>query len=407
MTKTTFHAVLVAVAVAVGGISYTAPVVAGQAMSAAVAKPLDAANKAIRAKKWDEALGHLREVNGISGKSAYETHVMNQLMAFALANKGAYAEAVPYIEAQINSSQASASEKTQLNKQLLGIQFNLKNYAKAVELGQALIASGAADSTTFNVMAQAYEKQGKLGDAVKFIKGRVDGAISGGRKPAENDLLILLDYQKRLKDSNGQVQTFERLVSYYPKADYWANILSDLVKASGNSDAVSLNLYRLMYSTGTLKKYDDFTEYAQLAMIGGAAAEAVSVMQSAMDKKLIPDDRKGSATRLLESAKKQAAADQAGLAKAEAAAAAAKTGDADVRLGQTYFGVSQFDKAVEVTKRGIGKGGLKSAEEATLLLGIAQLRAGKKGDASTTLKSIKTGDPKIVRLASLWALHAK
>ena len=41
-----------------------------------------------------------------------------------------------------------------------------------------------------------------------------------------------------------------------------------------------------------------------------------------------------------------------------------------------------------------------------LLLGIAQLKDGKKDDAVKTFKSVK-GDPTIERIANLWSLHAK
>ncbi|MFM1887458.1 MAG: hypothetical protein RL026_2615 [Pseudomonadota bacterium] len=407
MSKNSLHAVIVAVAVAIGGgvMSHTA--VAAQSVSAAVAKPMDAANKAVRAKKWDEAIVHLREVNGISGKSAYDTHVMNQLMGYALVSQGKQAEALPYLEAQAGSAFSSAAEKTNLNKQMLVIHFNLKNYPKAVEMGQSLIASGAADASTFNVMAQAYEKQGKLGDAVKFVKNRVDSAVSGGRKPAENDLLILLDYQARLKDENGRMATFERLVSYYPKAAYWENVLSSLTKATGSSDAVKLNLFRLMASTGTLKKHQDYSELAQLALERGASGEAASVVDAGLAKNAYPEDRKASAGRLSAAAKKQAQDDRAKLPGAEAAASAAKNGEGDIRVGQTYYGFGEYDKAIAAYKRGIAKGGLKSPEEAQILLGIAQLKGKKAGEASATFRAVKAGDPQMVRLAALWALHSK
>ncbi len=408
MIKSSFHAVVLAVAVAVGGISYTSQSLAANAVSAAAATQLDAANKAVRAQKWDEAITHLREVNGIAGKTPYDTHVMNQLMSFALLRQNKFAEAAPILETQLGSSFTTAAEKTVINKQLLGIYFNLKNYPKVIELGQAMVGAGAADATTYNVMAQAYDKSGKLGDAIKFIKGRVDSATAKGAKPAENELLLLLDYQRRQKDVNGQTETFEKLVSFYPKASYWENIIPVLLTANDNTDAVTVNIYRLMYSTGTLKRSEDYSEFAKLSIVEGAAGEAVAVLQSGINANLFPADRKAATNRLLESAKKQLAADQAALPKAEADAKAGKAGDADLRVGKTYYGLGQYDKAVEAYKRGIGKGGLRSAEEAQILLGIALYHEKKTGEATSAFKAVKAGgDAKFVRLANLWALAAK
>ena len=175
MTKTKLQAVMLAVAVAIGAGSISVSAyAAGPTNSPAAAKTLNAANAALKAKKWDEAVGHLKEVNGVAGHTPADTYLANQMLAYIYVTQNKYAEAAPILEAQLGSSFASAAEKNTINKQLLGIYFNLKNYAKVIELGQSLVASGAADGSTYNVMAQAYDKLGKLGDAVKFIKARVD-----------------------------------------------------------------------------------------------------------------------------------------------------------------------------------------------------------------------------------------
>jgi Flp pilus assembly protein TadD len=111
-------------------------------------------------------------------------------------------------------------------------------------------------------------------------------------------------------------------------------------------------------------------------------------------------------TRLLESAKKTAAADQAGLAKVEKDAESAPTGDKNVGVGLAYLGYQQYDKAVDQLSKGVSKGSLRSEPEARLLLGIAQLKAGHKDEAVKAFRSVK-GDEGLQRLADLWALRAK
>lgn len=408
MTKHSFKAVILAVAVATGGASFTTvATAAAPAMSAAVATPLDAANKAIRANRLDEALAKLREAGAVSGKTPHETHVMNQLLSFVLLKQNKFAEALPVLEQMLGSGQATPAEKTTINKQLLGIYSAQKNYPKMLEVGQGLIAAGAADSATFGAVATAYEKTGKLGDAVKFVKSRIDSSTSAGKKPPENEMLLLLDYQRRLKDEKGAAETFEKLVTYYQKADYWENILQPVLKAPGNTDAVTLNVYRLMRSTGALKRASDYTEMAQLASENGASGEALEVLQKAIASNAFTEARdKDRTNRLLESIKKKVAADQAGVAKADADAKAGKSGDADVAVARTYFGLGQYDKAAEAAKRGIAKGGVTSVEEAQTLLGISLLRQKKGGEAVAAFKAVK-GDPKFANMASYWAIHAR
>ena len=54
----------------------------------------------------------------------------------------------------------------------------------------------------------------------------------------------------------------------------------------------------------------------------------------------------------------------------------------------------------------LAKGGLKNEADARLILGIAQLHAGKKDDAQKTFELVK-GDPKLERLAHLWEIRAR
>jgi tetratricopeptide (TPR) repeat protein len=115
---------------------------------------------------------------------------------------------------------------------------------------------------------------------------------------------------------------------------------------------------------------------------------------------------KDRAQRLLETAKKRAASDQAGLAKLEKEADASTTGEKNVAVGRAYLGYEQYDKAADQLSKGLEKGGVKNETDARLMLGIAQLKAGHKDDASKTFKTVK-GDAALERLANLWNLRAK
>jgi tetratricopeptide (TPR) repeat protein len=407
MRKVTFQAAVMAAAVAVGTMGIAPAAMAAQSVSAAVAKPLDAANKAVKASKWDEAIAKLHEVGAVGSKTPYDTYVMNQLLSYALMKQNKFGEALPALESNLSSGLASPTEMTQMRKQLLTIYFQQKNYPKAIEVGQSLVAAGAGDDGVNNVIAQSYERQGKLGEAVKIVKARVDAANSRGGKPAENDLLQLLDYQRRLKDDKGEAESFEKLVSFYPKGDYWENVVAPLAKTTGNGDVMTLNVFRLMRSTGTLKKPSDVTEMAQLAKEQGSAGESLEVLQQAITANVFTEQReKDKNNRLLEAIKKQVASDQAALAKAEADARAATTGAADLAVARTYYGLGQYEKAAEAIKRGQAKGGITTPEEAQLLLGISLLRQKKNPEAVAAFKAIK-GDPKYTKLANLWAIHAK
>jgi len=77
-----------------------------------------------------------------------------------------------------------------------------------------------------------------------------------------------------------------------------------------------------------------------------------------------------------------------------------------VGVGVGYFGYGDYAKATKDLQAGIAKGPTKDPQDAKLLLGIAQYKAGAKDDAVKTLKSVK-GDPTLERLAALWVLHIR
>ncbi len=100
------------------------------------------------------------------------------------------------------------------------------------------------------------------------------------------------------------------------------------------------------------------------------------------------------------------AADQPTLAKTEADAASAPNGDKLVGVGIAYYGYGDYAKAAKDLADGIAKGPTKDAQDARLLLGIAQYKAGSKDEAVQTFRSVK-GDPTLERLAALWVLRVK
>ena len=82
-------------------------------------------------------------------------------------------------------------------------------------------------------------------------------------------------------------------------------------------------------------------------------------------------------------------------------------GDKLVQLGGTYMSYGQYDKAVASITKGIAKGGLKSPDEANLLLGLAQLRQRNNAAAQQAFDKVASSSNNgYARLGKLWALRA-
>lgn len=379
-----------------------------QKVSKAAAKPLKAAQEAMQAKNYPEALIKLKEVEGLSGLTPYDQHLMNEMFGFVYVRTGNFPEAAKALEAGLSSGFLEAAEQPQRVKALAQVNYQIKNYDKAIEFGNRSIAEGTADDDMYTLVGQAYYIKGDYKGALKFIDSYVDSQVKAGKTPKEQPLQLIVSSCVKLDDADCTTRALERMVEYYPKPEYWQNLLYSMFQAQGTgADKGLLNVYRLASEVDVLKRPEDYTEMAQLSIEQGSPGEAVRVLEKGLSKGVFTEQRdKERNQRLLESAKKQAATDQASLAKIEKDTAAAKTGDKDVSLGLAYLSYEQYPKAVEALNRGLTKGGVRNEPEARLLLGIAQLKAGNKDEAAKTFQQVK-GNATLERLANLWSLHAK
>jgi tetratricopeptide (TPR) repeat protein len=231
--------------------------------------------------------------------------------------------------------------------------------------------------------------------------------IKSGQTPKDEALQLALSACVKLNDTECTTKELERLVEYHPKPEYWQNLLYSVRSVQNLGDKNTLQVYRLMSELDVLKDPSDYTEMAQLAIEQGNPGEAQRILEKGLQKGVFADPRtKDKNTRLLESAKKAAQTDQASLPKVEKDADASATGDKNVGVGLAYLGYQQYDKALDQLNKGVTKGGVRNDAEARLLLGIAQLKSGKKDDAVKSFKAVK-GDANLERLAELWSLHAK
>lgn len=375
--------------------------------SKALAKPLQTALESLKARKYQQAVEQLRAAEGIAGKTAADQHLINEMLAAACARTSDYACAAKALEALTTDGISSQTQIQNSVKELVGVNTNLKNYDKAIEWGNRAIKDGFADETTRVLVGQAYYQKGDYRGAVKFLDSHIDSLIKAGQTPKLDLLNLARAACAKLDDKACETRQLERLVTYYPKPEYWQGLLISLEhQASGDTN--KMQAYRLMNDVGVLTHGEDYGEMGSIAMDQGAPAEAQHALESGIQKGVFANDPHGlaRAQRALESAKKQATQDQNGLAKAEQAADAATDGQQAATVGQAYFGYQQYDKAVTYLTKALTKGGLKNPADTRLLLGIAQLKAGHKDDAVKSFKQVK-GDPTLERLASLWVLRSR
>ncbi len=373
--------------------------------SAAAAKTLAAAQAASKANRWAECIAKAREAQGVAGKNAYDDFISNELIGFCATRSNDFATAVKAYETNLASSFVDAKALPARNKAILQLYYSMKSYPKVIEYGQKMIKDGSADADTYLLVAQTYYQTGDNKATRDFVGKWIADQERRGQRPRENAIQMYVTACMKLKDEACTAGGFEKLVTYYPNPAGWANLMQSLF--ASRNDAAAFGAYRLAMDVGAMGGASDYTEMAQRAIEMNIPAEAQKTLEAAFAKKAFTEKRDiDRNTRLLNAAKERAAASKAGVAKQERDAAAGKSGDADLAVGQVHLSLGDAASAVKAIQRGIAKGNVTNVAEAQLVLGIAQLRAGNKAEASKAFKAVK-GDADLERVAKLWALRAQ
>lgn len=382
-----------------------------QTVSAKVGKPLQEALAAGQKKQWDVVVSKLKEADAIDGKTAYEQFKINELYGWAYTNQKKFAEAAAAFEKTLDSPYLSADDKDQRTKQIAVSYLQAKQAAKATEYIQRWLKNHPNDTDMGAYLAQLQYAQGQYKQSIDSIQAVISTSEKAGQTPKEDWLKVMLAAGTKAQDNQGSqnstvLKSLEKLVRYYPKPVYWETLLAGMSQQQ-SSDSSRFELYRLMLDTGTLKKPDDYVEYAQLASKKfGLPGEAQSALEAGFAAGILGKDQdKDKHDRLLSTNKQLAAQDKAGLADEDKKAKSAATGQADVAIGQAFLSYGQYEQAIDALERGLKKGGVKAPDEAQLALGIAYLRNKQRDQARTAFKAVKE-DSELGRIASLWALKA-
>jgi hypothetical protein len=405
--KSTFRSAA-AVLAAILSLSLGAQALAQEKISSKVAKPMKAAQEALQKKQWDAALAKIAEADAVAGKTAFDQYQINEFKGYALLQQRKYGEVAKVYEANLNSGKLPPEQLNDRLKTLVQLNTATKNYPKVKELGDRMLKAGTADTDTRVLIAQAHYLTKDYKPAISIMQGAVKSAEQAGKTVDENWLQLIRSSQQNLGDIAGATDTMEKLVRLYPKAEYWDFLLSSRMRQK-NSDRVQLNLYRLAGEVGVMNSADEYVEMTEMLLEAGLPGEAQRVMEAGYEAKAFDSADKARADRFarrLNEAKAAATKDQQSLPTFEKDAQKAPTGQGDVALGLVYSSFGQYDKAAEALARGLGKGGVRDPQQAQIMLGIANLKLGKKAEAVKAFEQVKDDAP-MVDVARLWTLVAR
>ncbi|MGH8178120.1 MAG: tetratricopeptide repeat protein [Steroidobacter sp.] len=372
----------------------------------AVAEPLKKAQAAMQAKQWDTALAEIKKAQAAEKKTPFEAYQIDEFLGYVFIQQKKFGEAAPVFERMLNSGFLPPEQIDDRTKTVAQLYFQVKDYRKAAEWAKKWLAKYPNQEDMAVLLGQSQYLLEDWKSAASTMMGVVKNAERSGQTPKENWLQIVLSSYFKLDDKNGIGEALKKSVRYYPKDEYWENLL-DIYRRKDTSDRITLGYYRLMNDVGVLKDSGDYVEMAQLALDAGVPGEAQEVVEKGFEKgtlKSADKTEQGRYDRLLNGAKKQAQSDRAALAQLAKDAEKAPQGQADVALGQAYLSYGQYDEAIAAFQRGLKKGGVTDVDEAQVSLGIAQMKKGQKDQARQAFQTVKDGS-KWKDLAELWIIR--
>lgn len=390
-----------------GAVQMQMQVRAQEALRPEVGRPLQAAQQLIKAQRYKDALAKVRDADAVAGKSADESLMIERMRIAAASGAGDVDTAAHSFEAVSASNRVPAADKLRMIEAIAGGYYRAREYAKSMQWSQRYFRDGGTSPAIRTLLIQSQYLSGDFAGAASGLTAEIQTAERSGATPAEDRLKLLLNAALKTGDNNASVYAMEKLVTYYPRKEYWADLLSRLQRKPDFSDRLALDTYRLSLATGSMTTANDYMEMAQLALQADLAAEAKHVVDKGFATGVLGTGAQAERQkRLRDLVVKRQGEEEKTRAANEQQALAAKDGNALVNVGMNLVFSGQASKGLQLMQQGIAKGGLKRPDDAKLHLGIAYLVAGDSAKAQAAFKTV-AGNDGSGDLARLWALYAR
>ena len=370
-----------------------------------VAKPLIAAQEAVKTGKHTDALARIAEAEAVPALTPYENYILLRLKAPATFGNGDQAGALAIFEKIVVSPLLPAAEKPSITESAIKLALQLKQYERASAMMKTYLADGGPSEEIKRLYPQALSVLGDHAAVIGLMQAQVAADQAAQRATPEAALRLLAGSQSEVKDSAGYLLTLEALASSTGKPEYWVELTSRTLRRPGFAEErLMLDLYRLRRAVGVPATAGELGDMAHRANQAGLPAEAQLLLDAGFASGLLGKDANAAVDlKLRDAATKAAAQDRATVADSETGALRSKEGNASYGLGMALSGAGNHERALALINQGLVKGGLRRPDDVQLHLGVALWRAGKIAEAKTAFSAVKGTDGG-ADLARLWLL---
>jgi tetratricopeptide (TPR) repeat protein len=371
------------------------------AMSQEVFERLQEAQSLIESKQYAGGQAILAKLRAKPKLSTYETAQLWNLSGYAYYLQENYVASIDAYKNVLAQSDVPEAIVQSTLKTLSQLYFTVEDYRSALNTVKRLMAAISEPSAdVYMLLGQAHFQLKEYKQAIAPLTTAIGKYRTQGKPPQENWLLLLRVCYSELEEYKPMIAVLKELIANYPKVQYvltLAGVYSEL-----GDTKKQLALTEALYEGGHLTQTQHVVNLANLYVLHGAPYKAAKILQHQIDQQLLPADERN--LRLLSQAWYEAREDEKAIAPLSRAAALSGDGELYVRLAQAYINLDRWQAAADAAQHGLDKGGVKRADVANIMLGMALFNQ-RKLSAARRAFAIAARDKRSQKAANQWIAY--
>jgi len=311
-----------------------------------------------------------------------DRYLIARLQLNAAVAQNDYAATGQAMDALSQSGYLDSAKMASLYVDLGGTLYNNKQYPQAAAAFQKATAMDPNNAEASRLYGVALFQAGQKAEAVTALQKAIRIGAASGQKPPEDIYRLAVQAASDAKSPEA-APLAQEWVAAYPSADSWRNSIAIYRNFAQPDTEGTLDLMRLMQATGSLKEPSDYALFAEAAAEQNNFNEAQQVLDAGVAAHVVNP----SAANMREMFAALKTKPRATAADLSVATKSAVNGTALLRIGDRYYAMGNYAKAVELYRMAQGKPGVDAAV-VNLHIGMALARSGDKAGATTALSAV-------------------
>jgi len=338
-----------------------------QAVSKEVYDKIAKAQEAVDAKDYQGALKMLNSLYNPDKLTEYEQANVLNYIGFVYYNMDDIKNAIRTYDRMIAVPSLEETMKKQVTYTLAQLYTMEEQYSKAlVTLDQWFLLEINPAPEPFILKAQNLYQVQRYSEMIKPIEDAMRIA-EARNKPAKEDWYVLLNFAYFQQENYRKVRDIQKILLVgWPKKRYWFSLAGAFTELGEDENLI--NAYAAANDQRMLEKESELVTMAQLYLQREVPYKAATLLETEMQSGRVSKTAKN--YRLLSQAWQLSMEDKKAIPALQEAARLSEDGELDVRLGNAYLNIGQYEDCSTSVRQGIRKGGLKSPDNAQISLGM-------------------------------------